>query len=263
MTDTHLRSAARAALAAAACLGPLGTARAAPLDTTGPAGHWEGRAAIPGATLPLVLDLARDAQGAWAGSATLPGRGVQGVPLRHLAVAADGRVEADLGEAFGGPPSKLPTTLVVRMLPGQRLEGEWRQGGHSAPLSLRRQGEAQVERPAVPAPLAPGLAGVWRGRYELGGHPREVTLTLMPRGPNASSDGELLIVGLRSTRLPVDRVTVGQGYLSLDADGADFHIEGRWDMARGEIDGQMRQGPFEARLLLRRDTLAPRTGSGT
>ncbi|MFO1338367.1 MAG: hypothetical protein U1F53_09030 [Burkholderiaceae bacterium] len=263
MIDTHPRLALRAALTAVACLGGLGTAHATPSDSAGPAGHWEGSAAIPGATLPLVLDLARDAQGAWAGSATLPGRRAQGVPLRQLAVGADGRVEADLGEAFGGPPSKLPTTLVVRMLPDQRLEGEWRQGGHTAPLTLRRQGEAQVERPTVPAPLAPGLAGVWRGRYELGGYPREVTLRLVPRAPGASSDGELLIVGRRSTRLPVDRVTVGQGYLSLDADGADFHIEGRWDMARGEIDGEMRQGPFEARLLLRRDTLAPRTGSGT
>ncbi|MFO1341030.1 MAG: hypothetical protein U1F53_22885 [Burkholderiaceae bacterium] len=257
---THPHPAARAAVAAVACLGLLGTVRAQPPD---PAGHWEGSAAVPGATLPLVLDLARDAQGAWAGSATLPGRGVQGAPLRRLAVAADGRVEADLGEAFGGPPSRLPTTLVVRMLPDQRLEGEWRQGGHSAPLALRRQGEAQVERPAVPAPLAPGLAGVWRGRYELGRYPREVTLTLVPRAPGASSDGELLIVGQRSTRLAVDRVTVGQGYLALDADSADFHIEGRWDMARGEIDGGMRQGPFEARLLLRRDTFAPRTGGGT
>ena len=36
-----------------------------------------------------------------------------------------------------------------------------------------------------------------------------------------------------------------------NADSADFHIEGRWDMARGEIDGGMRQGPFEARLPFR------------
>ncbi|MGM9487435.1 hypothetical protein ACS5PM_08820 [Ideonella sp. YS5] len=221
-----------------------------------PAGRWEGEARIPGAPLPIVLDLSPSAAGGWTGSVTLPGRGVKGAALEDLRVGADGAVQAGLANALGGPPSELPTQLALRMLPDGRLEGDFRQGGHSATASLRRSGEAQVDSPPPRAPLPPALAGTWRGRYELGGVPREVTLTLSP--PPAGADpatapaGELLIVGKRRSQLVVDRVAASERFVTLEASAAGLRLEGRWDGAAGTFDGLVLQGPFEAAVKLQR-----------
>lgn len=232
------------------------TALAACAAPPGPAGRWEGEARIPGAPLPIVLDLAPDAGGRWAGSVTLPGRGVKGAPLDELRVGVDGTVQASLANALGGPPSELPTQLALRMLPDGRLDGEFRQGGHSAAASLRCSGEAQVDAPPPRTPLPPALAGTWRGRYELGGVPREVTLTLSP--PPAGADqaaapaGELLIVGKRRSQLVVDRVAASERFVTLEASAAGLRLEGRWDGAAGTFDGLVLQGPFEAAVKLQR-----------
>lgn len=229
---------------------------AANAATASVAGRWEGEARIPGAPLPIVLDLAPKADGGWAGSVTLPGRGVKGAPLDALSVGADGRVQASLAKALGGPPSELPTQLALRMLPDGRLEGDFRQGGHSTSASLRRSGEAQVDPPPPRTPLPPAMAGTWRGRYELGGVPREVTLTLSP--PPAGADpatapaGELLIVGKRRSQLVVDRVAASDRFAILEASAAGLRLEGRWDAAAGTFDGLVLQGPFEAAVKLQR-----------
>ena len=224
-----------------------------------PVGRWEGEARIPGAPLPLVLDLAPDASGAWRGSVILPGLGVKGAPLTAVSVAADGAVQADLAGAFSGPPSTEPTQLALRMLPDGRLEGQLRQGGHTAGVTLQRSGEAQVDGPPASTPLPPAMAGVWRGRYELGGYPRDVTLTLKPPVANAlpgAPAGELLIVGKRRTQLSVDRVVAGSRFITLESSAAGIRLEGRWDAAAGRFTGQFIQGPFEAPLTLQRDAAA-------
>ncbi|WP_374563828.1 hypothetical protein [Ideonella sp.] len=229
----------------------------------GPAGRWEGEARIPGAPQRMVLDLATGPSGEWAGSLTLPGRGVKGAPLGSLQVGADGSVQADAAGAFGGPPSELPTQLVLRPQPGGQLEGEWRQGGHSAVLALRRSGDAQVDPPPARTTLPAALAGNWRGRYELGGYPREVTLTLQATTHPSAHAGELLIVGKRHSQLVIDRVNAGERFVTLEASAAGIRLEGRWDAAAGAFDGSFFQGPFEAPLKLQRDAADARSGSGS
>jgi hypothetical protein len=237
---------------------PLAAAAACSWAASDPAGRWEGEAQVPGTPLPLVLDLARGPAG-WSGSITLPGRGVKGAAVDALAVAGDGRVSVALAQAFGGPPMPQPTQLVLRLRPDGRLDGRFEQGGLSTAVSLRRSGDAQVDAPPPQTALPAALAGTWRGRYELGGQPRELTLTLAPPGAQAGPPvGELLIVGKRRTQLPVDRVVAGARFVTLEASGAGIRLEGRWDGDAGSFDGVLLQGPFEAALRLQRDV-----GSGS
>ena len=94
----------------------------------------------------------------------------------------------------------------------------------------------------------------------MGGYPREVTLTLANQA-NGLGGGELLIVGKRTTRLPLDRVHQGQSFLTLDASSAGIRVEGRWQpggTGPARFDGQFMQGPFEAALTLTRDTTGGR-----
>ena len=221
------------------------TASAAPEPT----GRWQGVAEIPGAPMPLIVDIARGDAREWIGSVILPGRGVKGAPIDGLQVSESG-LRMGLAAAFPGPPGPVVEARVSWRADGS-LAGELRQGGHAAPLVLRRSGEAQVDVPERSTPLSAALAGTWVGRYELDGYPRDVTLKLA-NGADGIATGQLVVVGRRTTTLALDHVVQGAQFIALRASAADFRIEGRWSDADGTIRGQMQQGPFEAPLVLRR-----------
>jgi len=214
-----------------------------------PAGRWEGSADVPGQPLRLVIDLDRDAQGRWAGSAILPGRSVKGAPIDGLAVAGCA-VHLGLAAAFPGGDALQPKLALACQADGT-LAGSFMLGGHSAAVRLHRSGPAQVDRPPAGSPITAALAGKWTGRYELGGVPREVTLTLANGGGGAGG-GQLVIVGKRTTTLQVDQVTQGREYVTVRASAANFVIEGRFAAQDGVIDGAVSQGPFEAAIVLHR-----------
>lgn len=227
-----------AALLMAACW-----AQAAP----DPSGRWEGAADIPGAPLPLVIDLARTPAGLLVGSAILPGRAVKGAPLQALN-GSDAGLSFALAAAFNSPAEQAPKVSLHWQADGS-LAGEMEHAGHRAPLRLQRTGEPQVDLPVAPTALGPALLGRWVGRYELGGYAREVTLTLA-NGPAGLGAGQLVVVGKRRTELAIDHVVQGREFLTLKASAANYRIEGRH--AADRIEGQVVQGPFEAAIVLRR-----------
>lgn len=212
-----------------------------------PQGRWVGQIEVPGQPQTLVLDLDRDGAH-WIGSITLPGRRIKGAPLAALRVE-DGRLQADADAALPFPIQ--PGARLELLAQGDQMAGTWRMAGLEAPVLLRRHGPAQVDRPEPSSALAAGLVGRWRGRYEIGGVAREVTLRL-DNGPDGRGRGELRIVGPRTSDLVVDQVQLGREYLTLLASAVGFRIEGRYDMAAGRIDGGIVQGPFEAPLVLQR-----------
>lgn len=231
----------------AAALWASATANAA---ATPGQGRWEGHAVMAGSTLPLVLDLERVADGRWTGSVTLPGRGVKGAPLADLQVDARG-ARFSLGAAFLSP-SEPPPAATLRWRGRERASGTLTVNGVAAPLTLQRSGAAQVDRPLRSTPIDDALVGTWVGRYELGGHPRDVTLTLR-RDAEGLGNGSLVIVGRRRTELALDRVRQVDAAVDLRAGSAGIGIEGRFDGA--SIDAQFQQGPFEAPLQLRRQEM--------
>jgi hypothetical protein len=222
-------------------------------DEAGIAGRWEGSADIPGAPQSLVLDIAPDAQGLWQGSIVLPGYGVKGAALDALAVG-DRTVTFAFGAAFPIPADPPPRMVLAAQADGT-LAGSLEMGGNSAPVRLHRTGAAQVDVPVATKVISAALAGVWHGRYELGGYAREVTITLANR-PARPAGGQLVVVGKRTTTLEVDQIVQGLRFVSLRASAADFGIEGRFDPETGTIAGSMSQGPYEAPIVLHRDAAA-------
>ncbi|MBI3367177.1 MAG: hypothetical protein HY021_01605 [Burkholderiales bacterium] len=220
------------------------------------AGRWSGQARIPGAALPLIVDLAPEGTGgAWIGSVILPGRGVKGATLDALVVDERG-VRFTLGAAFRLPAEPPPGVTLAWQADGT-LAGELRMAGHSAPLALSRSGPPQVDRASAGTAVNDALQGTWTGRYELGGYPRDVTLTLANSAPPGAASGELTIVGKRTSKLPIDRVVQGSEFLTLDSTSTGVRIEGRWRTPDGSIQGFFLQGPFEAALVLHRAAKAP------
>ena len=233
----------------------LGGAWLAPpcLAADAPAGRWEGVVDIPGQPLRLVVDLARDDRGAWVGSAILPERGVKGAALDGVAVSGQHLVFG-LAAAFPGSAAQAPR-IALDGQPDGSLSGSFALGSQSAGVRLRRTGAAQVDLPPASTAISASLEGRWLGRYELGGVPRDVTLTLTNRAQGGAT-GQLVIVGKRTTTLDVDLVVQGREFVTVRASAYDFRIEGRLVAADGVLEGAMSQGPFDAPLVLRRQPAA-------
>ena len=214
-----------------------------------PAARWEGKVQIPGLELTLVVDLAQDSGGAWIGSIIVPGMNVKGAPLSEITLKGSD-VSFASKEALGGP-SVGPATFKARLTPQGTLAGNLQPAGNSAPFMLEKTGPPQVELPKRCTPLGPELAGEWKGQYELGGYPRDVTLKLAGE-PGGAAKVEFIIVGKKVNNIPVDLVRLEGDFLTIVSNAFGMTLEGQLRREAGEIKGSITQGPFEVPLILRR-----------
>ena len=232
-----------AIIVALALAAPAGAAELAP-------GRWQGVIDIPGMPIPVSVDLSREGD-TWTGSVTMTGLGVKGAPLADIVggrETATFRIEGAL--ATTEPAGSA--TFRVRLVDGNEatLAGEFTQAGNRAPFTLRRTGDAQVDLPRRSTRITATLEGTWVGRYEMGGYPREVTLKLGNTAGVGTAD--VVIVGKRTTNLPISVVTESDRYLRIESAATGIHFEGRISADRREISGTFEQGPIESALVLRR-----------
>jgi hypothetical protein len=208
-------------------------------------GRWSGSAAIPDRTLPLVIDLARDARGNWSGSLIAPGLDIKGATLANITVQGE-EMRFDAGDALGAAPFG-PATFVLRAPGDGRLRGELAQAGNVAALWLARTGDAQVEPPRRSTRVAAATEGRWVGQFDLGGFPRHVTLDISNQADAARAD--FVVVGKATTNVPIDYVAEEDGVLRVESRAYRLAIEGR--VAAGRLEGIVEVGPQEIPLRLR------------
>ena len=70
--------------------------------------------------------------------------------------------------------------------------------------------------------------------------------------PDRYQDRRVVIVGKRTTAVPIDRYAESDNFVTLESAAFGITIEGRWRTADGAIRGTFVQGPFEVPLVLRR-----------
>ena len=212
-----------------------------------PTGRWEGSIRIPEREQKIIVDLAQDQNGAWSGSVTLPGLDVKGAALSDI-ISKDSEIAFAIKTALGAQGSGAPT-IKARLADG-KLTGDFAQGGNTAPVVLVKAGRAQVE----PLPHSTGVAkemeGEWKGDFELMGYPRHVTVKLANKAPGATA--QFLVVGKKTTDVPIDLVTLENDLLTLNSHQMGISYEGRWKKQNGEIQGMVSIGAIEQPLLLRR-----------
>jgi hypothetical protein len=225
-------------------------------------GRWEGEVSIPSAPMAMVLDLdgqaGPDGATAWIGSVILPGHGIKGAALSELQVTG-----SDLRFTLSGvmvAPGVAPPHVTARLVDAGTLEGAFEQAGHSAPFTLVRTGVAQVDPAPRGTGVSPALEGSWSGSFELGGYPRKVTLTLHNQAGSMAA-AELVVVGRKTTRVPVDLVTQQQSFLRIEAHEAGIAFEGQWQPEAGRIQGSFLMGPFDLPTVLSREPAQAGSGS--
>ena len=201
-----------------------------------PAGRWMGAAHIPGRDLPLVVDL---------GSLTSPGFEIKGAALGNLQVSGD-IVSFDIGNVLGGPPDG-PATFSAKFAP-DHMAGEMRLAGNVAPLDAKIAGAAQVDLPPR-STVSRELEGRWVGTYEMDGYPRQVTVNIAAP-PGAKPKLEFIVVGKKTTNVPIDFFTELDGTLRFESNPYRMVYEGV--VGPAQIRGTISAGPVEVPLVLRR-----------
>lgn len=101
-------------------------------------GRWEGAITLPTGKLDVQIDLARDGA-AWKGDITIPAQGARDLPLASIAVDA-----AKVSFQISGVPG---TPTFNGTVAGDRIEGDFTQGGQTFPFALAR---VAAQDPAAP-----------------------------------------------------------------------------------------------------------------
>ncbi len=211
------------------------------------AGRWEGSVRIPERELTLIVDLAQQSHGNWSGSFIIPGLGIKGAQLVDI-VVRDSKVSFASKSVSG---RGLDASFKATLEGNGTLTGDFVQGGNSAPFTLKKTGPPQVEPVSRSTLIAPAFEGEWKGRYELLGYPREVTIKLTNH-PKAGATAAFLIIGKRTNDLPVDLIEQEGNLITIESHATGIDYEGRLNQQTNEINGTLVQGPIELPLVLHR-----------
>jgi len=196
-----------------------------------PSGHWEGSVQIPNMELKIEIDLTKDSQGKFAGTFGIPAQSVKGLPLSTVAVEG----QSVRFEVKAGPESS--TFVGALSADGKSIAGEASQGGHAAPFSLTRTGDAKIATVPKSAAIGKELEGTWNGTLEAG--ERKMRLVLkMANGTDGSATGTIVSLDGSGVEIPIamkqkdssltiDVPTVGVSYVGV-LNAAGTELVGTW-----------------------------------
>ncbi len=204
------------------------------------AGHWEGAIQTPGPALKIVVDLAKDAQGAWTGAISIPDQNLTGFPLSGI-VAEGGSIRFQM-QGVPGTPSFNGKLSVD----GKTIEGPYTQGGREMTFKMTRSGEAQF---AKSTPITKDVEGEWDGALQISAE-KQLRLIFKLANKDGVGTGTLVSVDQGNSELPIKTVIQTGSNLSLNLPeiGASFTGE----IGKGEIKGEFTQGPKKFPLTLKK-----------
>ena len=217
---------------------------AATKPANGAAGHWEGKIDIPDHPMPMTVDLAKDAKGAWVGTITMVGTTSVDVPLSGVTVD-------DSTMRFA---ARLPENATFEgHVTGGSMTGTATNMQGSAPMQLTRSGEAKVNLPPPSTTLPKEFAGDWLATIERDGKPRRISLKLSAMGDVAAA--KLISVDRNNFEIPVQSVRVEDKQLKLESRSITGKFSGTLN-ANGEIAGEWTDAQSSTPLTFKRVEVA-------
>lgn len=210
----------------------------------GPAGRWEGNINIPSGTFRLVIDLDRDAAGAWIGDIDLPDQGVKDMPLKGITVS-DSSVSFSLIAGPGNPrfQGKLSED-------GNTISGDFTQGDNTFPFSVKRAGEAKVYVPPKNAALPEKLAGKWEGTLESMGSALHLVFNLANK--DGSAAGTIDSPDQGAMGLPMTTITVSEDTIKITVQIVSGSYSGKLSENGTVLTGEWSQAGNTLPLVLKK-----------
>jgi hypothetical protein len=204
-----------------------------------PSGHWKGSLEIPGQSLPVEFDLAKDTKGQFVG--TFTGSDVTNLPLNRVVVSGRSvTLQATSEQPFNGELSA----------DGRTIAGTVTLSGYTLPLELTRTGDAHIEPPPTSAPIGKELEGAWEGTLNANRGPLRFVLTMANR-PDGRAMGQLVSVDEGGLLLPII-ITQNGTRVSYVVAALPSSWAGVLSADGQELTGTFTQGPASLPLNFRR-----------
>jgi hypothetical protein len=205
------------------------------------AGHWQGTVKMgENKNLPLTVDLAKNPQGAWIGSLSIPGSTTTDVPI-SVTVAGDAvRFTADL---------PMRATFEGKLAAdGASIAGVAKNADGDTTFQLTRGGEANVKQAAESTAIAKEFEGEWEATVDSNGRVRKVGMRLA----NEAGKGKAtLIAGEQKMEIPATTVTVKGKELSLDVRAISGSYRGTLQ-ENGDISGEWSEPTNKMTVVFKR-----------
>ena len=184
-----------------------------------PSGHWEGAVQIPNMELKIEIDLTKDSKGKFAGTFSIPAQNVKGLPISTVTIESQSvRLEVKAGP-------EVSTFAGVLSADGKSITGEASQGGHSAPFSLTRTGDARTVETPKSSAIGKELEGTWNGTLDVGERKLRLVLKMenqsdgTAKGSIVSLDGSGVEIAIamkqKDSNLTIDVPSVGVSYAGV------------------------------------------------
>ena len=208
-------------------------------QTVDPSGHWRGSLEIPGQSLSVEFDIAKDAKGNFVGVFT--GSDVKNLPLTKIVVSGRSvMLQANSEQPFNGELSA----------DGKAIAGTAIVSGYSLPLELTRTGDAHIEPPPTSAPISRELEGTWEGTLNASRGPLRITLR-MANQPDGRAVGHIVSVDEGGLLVPVV-ITQNGANVSYEATAVPSSWAGVLSADGDELSGTFTQGSASLPLNFRR-----------
>jgi hypothetical protein len=202
-----------------------------------PTGHWEGTVTVPDNTLDFQVDIVRNADGALAGTISLPREKVKGLPLSKIAVnGAAVTFSARSDQGFSGTLSADGTTIG----------GDFSMPEGTVPFRMTRLGDARLDPVPVSAKIDTSLEGTWNGIVQ--GRQKQIRLVLkMANRPDGSASGSIVNLDEGGLELPIV-ITQDAANVTLQATPVESSFTGTLNADGTVLAGTLHLGMQEAPL---------------
>ncbi len=212
-------------------------------------GDWTGTLNAGPASLRLVLHVTENADGAPSATLDSPDQGATGLQIDSIALDVN-QVRFTM--------SRLAATFEGTLAEdGKSIEGTWRQGPNSFPLTFRRAVDTAATKPVgtFDDPALARLKGIWAGTLSVG--PQSLRLVVRVE----EQDGEYRVSfespDQSSVRIPVSSISVADSSVEFAIPAIGGSYKGQLDEAGAAIQGTWSQGGQSAPLKLEKTEAAP------
>jgi uncharacterized protein len=220
-------------------------------------GSWQGTLTVPGASLRIVFNIAKGAEGAFTATMDSPDQGAKGIQVDQVTLTGT-HLLLELKAIMGSFEGDLAADQ-------KSITGNWKQGGASFPLTLQRS-ETSTSTPA-PTPVLPELkkssssdpadiTGNWLGTLSFSGVAVRliVKITVDSSGKPVST---LDSPDQGAKDIPVEQTGFQNGHLSLTAKSIGGGLEGDLAEDKTMIQAKWTQGGMSLPLELKRTDSIP------
>ncbi|MDO8539313.1 MAG: alpha/beta fold hydrolase [Opitutaceae bacterium] len=213
------------------------------------AGNWAGYLTLPTGPLDIRVELDTTDGTAWQGAIDVPAQGVRGFKLK--VTVAGSRVRF----AMTGVPGD-PTYTGTLSADGDKISGDYTQGGATFPFSLQRTtASGATAGPAIPAGVpGEGLPGHWLGVLKPTPNlALRVALEVGNMDPT-QLEATLISIDQQNARMAASSVTLQEGLVRLEFRQPVAAFEGRLNGDGAELAGTWTQQNRRTPLTFKRQT---------